>query len=340
MRRALVFLLLALAACGRKGPPLPPLREVPETTTDLTVVQEEAEVVLRWSYPALTRSGKPLHDLEAVEVWRAEVPPGQEKSLEGPQGVELKRQLILGRGRQAARLSGRALEAATRGAKLEYREAAAPPSGQAAPTFLYAVRSRRAKGGVSDFSNVVSFQVQVPPPPPSNLRAQPLAEGVALGWDGSARAVFRVERRGGEGQWTILAEGLASHSFLDTGARQGSRYAYRVRTTVDRVTGPPTPEVEVDYRDLFPPSAPANLVCLPEPGRVTLRWDEPAEAGVRFKVFRRVGEGPWQRLHDAWGEPAFVDENPPRGELTYAVKAFDAAGNESAEATCTARGSS
>ncbi|MFN3413652.1 MAG: hypothetical protein ACK42L_06285, partial [Thermoanaerobaculum sp.] len=122
MRRAFLVLMVVLVACGRKGPPLPPLREVPETTTDLVASQEENEVVLRWSYPSLTRSGQPLRDLEAVDVWRADLPPGQEKSLEGPQGVELKRQLILGRGKQVARLRGKALEAATRGSTLEYRE--------------------------------------------------------------------------------------------------------------------------------------------------------------------------------------------------------------------------
>lgn len=338
MRKAALVLMVLLAACGRKGPPLPPLREVPETTTDLVVSQEENEVVLRWSYPSLTRSGQPLRDLEAVEVWRTEVPPGQEKSLEGPQAVELKRQLILGRGKQVARLSGKALEAATRGSTLEYRESAVLPAGQAAPTLLYAVRSRRGRGGVSEFSNVATFQVQTPPAPPANLQAQPLAEGVALSWEGPAEASFRVERWEQKGGWQVLAENVSAPRFLDTTAQQGSRYAYRVRTTVHNVTGPSTPEVSVDYRDIFPPPVPNNLVCLPEPGRVVLRWDPGTEEGVRFKLFRRLGEGPWQHLSDDWANASFVDENPPLGELTYAVKAFDRVGNESAEATCTARG--
>lgn len=340
MRKALFILVVLLFACGRKGPPLPPLREVPETTTDLAVSQEENEVVLRWSYPSFTRSGQPLRDLEAVEVWRTDLPPGQEKSLEGPQGVELKRQLILGRGKLVARLSGNALEAATRGSMLEYREAASLSSGQAAPTFLYAVRSRRGRGGVSEFSNVATFQVQTPPASPANLQAQPLPEGVALSWEGPADAAFRVERWREKEGWQVVGEKVAASHFLDATAQQGSRYAYRVRTTLRNVTGPATPEVKVDYRDIFPPAVPSNLVCLPEPGRVVLRWDPGAEEGVRFKVFRRLGEGSWQHLSDDWPSTSFVDENPPTGELTYAVKAFDRAGNESVEATCTARGGS
>ena len=64
---------------GARRPPLPPIIEVPETTTDLTAYQDGNEVVLTWSYPQLTRGGPTLTDLARVEVWRLEVPPGQEQ---------------------------------------------------------------------------------------------------------------------------------------------------------------------------------------------------------------------------------------------------------------------
>ncbi|MCX7894418.1 MAG: fibronectin type III domain-containing protein [Thermoanaerobaculum sp.] len=327
-----------LWGCGRKGPPLPPLREVPETTTDLTVFQEEQEVVLRWSFPTLTRSGQPLRDVQVVEVWRSEVPPGQERNLEGPQGVELKRQLILSRGRLVARLTGATLEAATQGGALEYREPAPVSPGQTAPLVLYAVRSRASKGPASEFSNVVGWQAVAPPSPPGQLVAQALAEGIALRWQGLEGASFRVERREGGGPWTVVAEDLPTPTFTDTTARQGQSYAFRVRTKWQRASSQPSAEVQVDYADVYPPPVPTNLVCLPETGRVTLRWDPSSESGVRFKVFRRSAAGVWEHLHRDWSETTFLDPNPPRGELTYAVKAFDPAGNESEAATCTARG--
>ena len=90
--------IAALAGCGRKLPPLPPIIEVPETTTNLTGYQDGAEVVLSWSYPQMTRSGQTLTDLGRVEVWRLEVPPGQEQVGSGLQGEELRRQLMLARG--------------------------------------------------------------------------------------------------------------------------------------------------------------------------------------------------------------------------------------------------
>lgn len=48
---------VALAACGRKAPPLPPIVEVPETTTNLWAYQDGMEVMLTWAYPQLTPRG-------------------------------------------------------------------------------------------------------------------------------------------------------------------------------------------------------------------------------------------------------------------------------------------
>ena len=80
------MVFVGLGGCGRKADPLPPIIEVPETTTDLTVHQEGTEAVLAWSYPQLTRAGRQLVDLARVEVWKLDVPPGQEQVGRGPRG--------------------------------------------------------------------------------------------------------------------------------------------------------------------------------------------------------------------------------------------------------------
>lgn len=340
MRASTAFLALLLtigSACGRKGPPLPPLREVPETTTDLQIHQEENQVVLRWSYPAMTRSGRPLGDLGSVEIWKAELPPGQEKVLDTPQATELKRQLVMGHGKLLARLSGKDLEQATRGGSLEYRESVEVQPGQVSGWALYAVRSRKTKGGFSDLSNVVAWQPKIPPAPPSAVEAKPSGQGIVLTWKGLEVASFRVERQNPDGSWTILGQ-VKEGSFFDANARQGQRYLFRVRTVQGDVVGFPSQPQVVDYKDVYPPAVPSNLLCLPEEGRVTLRWDPVGEAEVRYKVFRRLGEGRWVHLADNTTGTTFVDAQPPLGELTYAVKAVDKAGNESEAATCQARG--
>src|SRR4029453_18939182 len=75
--RLLVLALVsfgALASCGKKGPPLPPLRQSPAAAQDLVVYQQGSEWVLQASYPKTTVAGLALPGLEALEVWTMERP--------------------------------------------------------------------------------------------------------------------------------------------------------------------------------------------------------------------------------------------------------------------------
>ncbi len=68
-----------------------------------------------------------------------------------------------------------------------------------------------------------------------------------------------------------------------------------------------------------------------------LRWDVAPEAGVTYKIFRRQGESPWDHLEEAFKLTEYTDNSPPAGEVEYAVKAVDAAGNQSDAAYCKVR---
>jgi predicted small lipoprotein YifL len=336
---AILIALLGLGGCGRKGDPLPPIIEVPETTTDLTVHQEGAEAVLAWSYPQLTRAGRQLVDLGRVEVWKLDVPPGQEQVGTGASGVELRRQLMLGRGRLIERLEGPMLEAATRGSRLELRDPLPQvQAGQSQPTFWYAVRSRRRDGTPSALSNIASWQVKAVPAAVQGAQATAGPTGIALTWQTSEGAGYLVERREAATQaWEVAAEGLASGAFLDTTARLNATWVYRVRAVVDRVWGPPGPEVRLAYPDIYPPPPVQNLICLPEGDIAQLRWDPSPEPKALYRVFRKQGTL-WVHLIDDGREPQYTDEKPPAGEAEYAVKVVDAVGNESDPVYCTVRG--
>lgn len=335
-----VGVLVVLAGCGRKSEPLPPLIEVPETTSDLAVRQEGGEAVLTWSYPQLTRAGRRLVDLARVEMWRLDVPAGQEQVGAGPTGTELRRQLMLNRGRLIARLEGHGLEAATRGELLEVRDALPPaPAGQVAPTFWYAVRSRRRDGTPSALSNIATWQVKMIPPAVQNLAATPTASGISLTWQEVPEATYEVERIGLKAAaWQAVSPStLPLPSFVDPTAAQSATWRYRVRAVSQGVWGPPSAEVRVVYPDVYPPAPVTNLVCLPEENVVHLRWDPLAEPNVLYRVFRRRGEV-WLHLIDDGREPRFSDTDPPAGDAEYAVKSVDASGNESDPVYCTVRG--
>ncbi len=338
--RLALCVVALLAACGRKGPPLPPIIDVPETTTGLWSHQELDELVLTWKYPAMTKSGRTLTDLDRVDLYRLEVPPGQEQVTAGPNGVEMQRQLMLSRATLVVSLSGDALRQATRGENLQYREKLPPvDEGKTPPTNWYAVRSVRRDRTASALSNVVAWQRRPIPPPVTGLKAVPQADGILLSWDElkDLKDVKYVgERRSvPNGSWEDLGMVvLEKNPQLDITAKQGMTWRYRIRAAVDFTAGPISPEVEVPYPDVYPPPPAANFICLPEPGIVRLRWDASAEAGVAYKVLRRQGVGTWVHLTDQATAGELDDSNPLGGGAEYAVKAVDAAGNESDPLYC------
>ncbi|MEO5820071.1 MAG: hypothetical protein ABIT71_06160 [Vicinamibacteraceae bacterium] len=87
--RAIVVALLALVACGKKGPPLAPLRVAPARIEDLVVAKTGDEVRAQFTVPSANADQSKPADLVAVEVYaisgKPEDPAGT--SLGGPQFI-------------------------------------------------------------------------------------------------------------------------------------------------------------------------------------------------------------------------------------------------------------
>lgn len=87
MTKPLGTLLVGLAlvcapACGRKGPLELPRGRAPMGVDGLAAAVRGGEVVLSWTNPAKTVSGRPLEGLRAVEIWVFEGgPPAAGRSL-------------------------------------------------------------------------------------------------------------------------------------------------------------------------------------------------------------------------------------------------------------------
>jgi hypothetical protein len=86
---AVVVLLLALVACGKKGPPLAPLRVAPARIEDLVVAKTGDEIRARFTVPSANADQTKPADLVAVELYaisgEAEDPAGN--SLAGTQFI-------------------------------------------------------------------------------------------------------------------------------------------------------------------------------------------------------------------------------------------------------------
>ena len=73
---AIVLVLATLAGCGKKGPPLAPLRLVPGPVSELTARRGGDDVELRFSLPTANATGPEAIDLAKIEIYAITVAAG------------------------------------------------------------------------------------------------------------------------------------------------------------------------------------------------------------------------------------------------------------------------
>src|SRR5687768_11185482 len=70
LKRLAIVMVSLLLACGKRGDPRPPVPVIPQAASDLVVTQRGSNVILSWSYPALSTSGQSLGPVRSVVVYR------------------------------------------------------------------------------------------------------------------------------------------------------------------------------------------------------------------------------------------------------------------------------
>lgn len=165
-----------------------------------------------------------------------------------------------------------------------------------------------------------------PPPVPVGLRTTSLAGGeIRLEWDAASGAeeyaVFRRED-GSLEAGELLAAGVTATEFVDLPPADGT-YLYSI--TASRFSSESAASNEVPgVSDRTPPGKPLNLAASLGVTGIRVSWEAPAEEEVpaAYRVYRN---GTVIRTVSSAGE---INDSPPRGEITYAVAAVDAVGNE------------
>lgn len=327
-----VLVLGLSAACGKKGPPLPPMRYVPAAAKNLTVRQRGDVLVVRMGYPSLTTDGQSLPGLKQVELFEFSQPPGPGGApiAVEPRQFELgaKRLAVVGSNELASRVEGSDLE-------LQVPLPGVRPAEGA--TITYGVRFLATSGDVSAFSNLVPLAYQAPPAPLAGLRADATSAGVVVGWSAGASQHVAVYRRPAAsrsfGSPLATVEGGES-SYLDKSAQLGERYYYTasaVAETSPLVESPLAREVEVFYQDVFPPTAPTGLTALVEEATVRLVW-EAVEASdlAGYRVYRREGGTEIRLTETPLSGTSYRAQNLAGGKTySFRVTAVDRSGNES-----------
>lgn len=363
-----------LAACGKKGDPSPPLRYVPQTTQALTVSQRHLDLVLELPYPKTTAAGMALPGLDRIEVWEvrrpaagalggarpddapepgAAEPPGAEgaesgaaaETASGPPPLDPRE--FAGAATLRTQLTGPALSAVVVGERIVIPLPLAPTFPEVPEALYLAVRTVSAGDDRSEMSNQAVIVPRVPPAAPQGLSAEAGPGGVRLSWqaDGPTVIGYDVYRRGAQERTfldPIARLDAGTSGYFDESARFGERYIYAVTAVAARepvIASAVGSTVEVDYRDRFPPAAPAGLVALVEEGRVRLVWEAAQAADLAgYRVSRASGGGAFQPVGDGLVTGSeWVDESVFAG-TTYAwqVVSVDGEGNASSPAEVTA----
>lgn len=327
-------LLLALAACGKKGDPLPPLRDIPLRTADLTLSQQGRLIVLEAGYPAATVSGLPLGGIDALELLQL-VKPSTGDVLLPADATEFRAtaQVLL-------TLRGTELSSAVTGDRIQVRVPLADELPAEPQALYFGVRTLKGDE-TSDISNLVGLIPMEPPPAPENLQATARPESIELAWESPAADVegfdvFRREaRERGYGKPVQRLAGDA-RSYRDPGVSYGKSYIYTVRAIgklQPLIWSAEAGEREIDYEDRFAPPLPKSFVALGERGRVRLRWEASPTGDVAgYRVWRREPRrDDFHPVHDELVTGLeYLDRGLTAGfSYEYRIQVVDRVGNES-----------
>lgn len=262
---------LALAACGKEGPPTPPLRAVPAPAKDLAAHQRGNRVLLSFTYPQTTPAGNALNGVTKVEVYEAVIPPpappkapakppagtagaaGAKGSssaatpaaapgasaavLATPEALDPRQFEKLAKVRLT--LTSKDLGAATLGhllvADLPLPEPL-PATSEGGPTRDYAVRTFGPKGDHSALSNQALLRPKMPPQPPEGVTVTGQADGILVEWKPVPGAGgYAVYRRAATERFSSKPLAVVrppEARYLDQTARFTQSYIYSV-TAVD-----------------------------------------------------------------------------------------------------------
>ncbi|MGO9113898.1 MAG: fibronectin type III domain-containing protein [Thermoguttaceae bacterium] len=153
-------------------------------------------------------------------------------------------------------------------------------------------------------------------PPPTKVSATPGDGTVLLAWQATTGAssynVYRSTASGGE---VLVASGVSSPSYSDTGLTDGLTYYYQV-TSVNQV-GESTRSGEVSaVPQMIVPSTPINVTAAPGNNQVALSWSAASDA-LTYNIYRSTDTGNEVLYEQDITGTSYIDANVTNGVTYY-----------------------
>jgi len=328
--KTLVFALLlfsSLAACGKKGDPLPPESKIPAPVSDLRAWPREGAVFLGWTIPTRNTDESALQDLLGFKVFRLGRPLSAPPCQECPQNFEAVAEIDVDYPRGARIEGGRVL----------WQDGRIKPQTE----YTYFVTGYDSYKSPSPESNRVKVAWDEPPPAPEEVKIRGDNGALEITWRFSPPRekewpavrfnVYRRPERGGFGFFPVNPEPVRETRMIDGGLQNGSKYFYEVRSVRNfqgtLIEGPASAVAGGIPEKTIPPTPPRGLVAAFQEDGVALRWNENAEPDVAgYDIYRRAeGEESFRKINPALiKEPYFLDRTADlKKTYTYRLKAVD-----------------
>lgn len=333
---------MALAACGRKGPPVAPQTRLPQPVNDLTAVERTGGIEVAWTVPRRRADNSRIIDPGVARLYRVE-----DAGKGDPRAAILDGERVRGYTEIATFRLQEPLSPYLHGNRIVYLDRQGLTYGR---RYTYVATTSDAQGRTGPLSARVSVLYIAPPELPRGLRAEAEEGRVRLSWQAPAALVdgepitdpltYEVLRATDPvaPPTPVGRTAPGSTSFEDRGVQNDQTYYYAVRAIRSSGTATASSEpgepVAATPTKTTPPAPAADLAAVASRGEVRLSWKpSPAPDVALYIVYRAARGVPPMRVGSV-RPPAttFLDRNVPSGTYRYTVTAQDASAraNESA----------
>jgi hypothetical protein len=332
----------AVAGCGHKGPPQPPLRPIPVAVADLSVEREGAAIRVRVPIPDANMDGSRPPAVDRVEIYAmtlaADAPPPGNVALIVPDNLV---------GTIAIRPPEREKAGKAEPPKPDTPPDPRPAAGDVttfvdpnAPTGAGSLRYYAAVAAAgrrrSHTSGILTVPLGDAPAVPANVRVTYTEQKLTLSWETAAPGghffVAQTDDAGASAK--RLTSAPQETTTYEQAVEFGKPQCFVVRA-VDvhgavTILGAPSAPTCVTPVDHFPPPVPTDLQAVASDGGVNLVWNAVQAADLAGYIILR-GDGPNGTLQRLPSSPvvtstSFRDTTARSGATyVYAVAAIDKA---------------
>jgi fibronectin type 3 domain-containing protein len=335
-----LFLSVFLAACGKVGPPLPPVQRAPLRVEGLKVEQRGGHLILSLPF---TRTSKT--QMQRIDVYRLVEP------IDAPMGLPIETFSE----KASVVYSILADDIPLDRSGVVYSDTLNVKGETQNKRYRYSVRMFNTAGQAFDFSTYATIEPLLNLAlPPTKLAVKQVETQIEITWDppegnmnetSPANVVgYNIYRRQGGALNKVNVEALLEPRFVDRNFQFGAKYQYVVRSLSfkpgsaslsESIESDDSPPLDHTPKDTFPPAPPKPLTIASINKTVSVFWPLSAEPDVvGYNVYRTEDENAppekWVKLNTELHKSAsFRDDSGQVGKkYFYQITAVDAFSNE------------